>query len=120
VRGIRSRWLFSAVIAALGASIAAALATEVPERLPSVALGSPLVLYAERSAAVFAALLLALLVLIRAWNGELPTELSGRGVTYTKSETTADLRDAALEALAELEQAQEVLGERLERLERKA
>jgi hypothetical protein len=70
--------------------------------LPGAALGSPLVLHLERSVAIFAGLFLGLLVVSHAFRGELPTELSGRGVTYASRDGVDALRSELRETLAEL------------------
>jgi hypothetical protein len=57
---------------------------------PGVALGSELILAVERSAALFAAWLLALVVVDRALMGQLPSEMSGRGVRYADGMRTDD------------------------------
>jgi hypothetical protein len=56
--------------------------------LPGIALGSELVLAVERSAALFVAWLLALVVVDRALMGQLPSEMSGRGVKYADGART--------------------------------
>jgi len=66
---------------------------------PGVALGSELLLAVERSAALFAAWLLALVVVDRALAGQLPSEVSGRGVKYADGMRTDE---AVLEVRAGL------------------
>jgi hypothetical protein len=101
-------------------SVYLATRAAVPDRLPGVALGSEELLVAERAAAIFAILFLGTLVLVRAIQGELPEELSGRGVKYAASDAVDELRDrvdAQFEAydksLEELEAAQQDLDDRL-------
>jgi hypothetical protein len=86
--------------------------------LPGVALGSETLLIVERAAAFFAALLFLVVVLVRAWEGALPEEVSGRGVKYASREAAEEARDAAADALEELRVAQGELAERLDALER--
>jgi hypothetical protein len=92
----------------------------VPERLPGIALGSDELLIAERAASLFAVLFLAVLVLVRAMQGRLPEELSGRGVKYASSDAVDELRDridsqfeAYDRSLEELEDAQRKLDARM-------
>lgn len=124
----RSGWrraIYTALVLTLAAT-AVYLATRaaVPDPLPGVALGSTELLLIERSASIFAILFLGALVLVRAVQGELPQELSGRGVKYAKSDAVDELRDrvdAQFEAydnsLSELEAAQRELDERLMAIE---
>jgi hypothetical protein len=53
--------------------------------MPGVALGSPAILFLERTAVLFTAWLLLLVVLTQAWRGLLPVEISGRGVRYAEA-----------------------------------
>ena len=101
----------------LALALGASLVTGMPEKLPGVALGSPVVLHAERVVAIFAAALLVLVVLVRAFQGMLPTELSGRGVKYAQREATEEIRDATATALEGLQTAQRVLAARVDALE---
>jgi len=86
-----------------------AMAAGVPERLPAAALNSTVVLYAMRAVAIFAALFLALLVTYRALLGELPNELSGRGVRYADRDAVDQLRAELSDAIARLQENQEDL-----------
>lgn len=89
-----------ATTAALVASVVATVVIGSPSKLPSVALGSSLVLHVERTIALFVAYLLVAVVLVRAWEGRLPDEISGRGLKYATQELKAETHDA-LDALAE-------------------
>jgi Tfp pilus assembly protein PilO len=83
------------------AALAAGLIS-TPPRLPGAALGSVLLLRVEWALALFAALLLAIVVLVRAWYGLLPSEISGRGVRYAEAyetQTAVNESAAALEGL---------------------
>jgi hypothetical protein len=112
-RSPKRRAGYTFLVVAIGvASYWLATRAGMPARLPGVALGSEELLVAERVAATFAILFLAALVLVRAFQGELPQELSGRGVKYANSDAVDELRDrldVQLEAhdqsLADLEQA---------------
>jgi hypothetical protein len=73
----------------MGACCAAAILSVNPhEPLPGVALGSDLVLAAERATALFAGWMLVLVVVSRALAGELPLEITSRGFRYAEAETT--------------------------------
>jgi hypothetical protein len=124
-RSLARKLSYTGLVLALGAgSYVLATRADAPVPLPGIALGSLEVLIAERSAAIFAALFLAALVLVRAAQGELPQELSGRGVKYARSDAVDELRDrvdAQFEAydksLSELEGAQGELDTRIAALE---
>lgn len=90
------------VLVLLGVCTVVSLAAGKGARLPAVALGSELLLDLERAIALFAGALLLLVVLTEAWRGNLPTEISGRGVKYEsfKKETQESL-EALSEAIAE-------------------
>ena len=92
--GRRARYTALVVILA-AAALCLATRASVPNTLPGAALGSPELLIAERAGAIFAILFLAALILVRAFQGELPQELSGRGVKYAKSDAVDELRDRA-------------------------
>jgi hypothetical protein len=57
------------------------------QELPGMALGSPVVLVAERTAVLFAVWLSGITVATEAWRGRLPVEVSGRGVKYAEAAT---------------------------------
>jgi hypothetical protein len=112
------------VLALLAVAVYLATYAAVPQRLPGVALGSRELLIAERAAAMFAILFVVALVLVRAVQGELPQELSGRGVKYARSDAVDELRDrldtqfeAYDNSLEELEEAQAQLHGRMAALE---
>jgi hypothetical protein len=67
---------------ALAATVAATLLEGAPSRLPGVALGSTLLLHAERAVALFALAVASLSVLAQASRGRLPTQLSTAGLGY--------------------------------------
>jgi hypothetical protein len=71
--------------------------------LPGVALGSTTVLQIERVGVLFAFWLFVLVVIARAWRGQLPSEVSGRGVKYAESEGTRESVRAAATGLQRLD-----------------
>jgi hypothetical protein len=70
------------VFTSVACAVAAAIVIPTPTKLPGAALGSVLVGRVEWAVAVFAALLLGTVVLVRAWQGVPPSEISGRGLKY--------------------------------------
>lgn len=73
-----------AVLAGLAVCVAAVLCLEAEPsgRRPGVALDSGLILAVEQALVLFAAWMFVVVVVTRALHGELPTEISGRGVRY--------------------------------------
>ena len=62
------------VLAAI-AAVLVTCATGTPSRLPNVALDSPVLFHTERIAALLAGYLLLLVMVSRAWKGDLPSEI---------------------------------------------
>src|SRR4051794_172700 len=75
-----------AMIVALGACIAASLATGTPAKLPGAALHSTVVFHAERTVVLLIAVLFGVAILARSWRGELPIEFSSQGLKYAVEE----------------------------------
>ena len=71
-----------------------------PDPLPAVALGSVVLLHLERALVLLAGFFFVMVVVVRTWRGELPVELSGRGLKYAVQELQESTKDA-LDALAE-------------------
>jgi hypothetical protein len=94
------RWL---VPAGLGACLLANFWLEIPEPLPGVALGAAPVLVVERTAILFLAWMLALLILSESFHGRLPLEISGRGVRYADASTSEDMARTGAATLARME-----------------
>lgn len=99
------RWIVAgAVMLALVLSALAAFKAPSPKEPPGIALGSQLLLDVERTAAFFAVALFVMVVLTRAWDGQLPDEISGRGVKYLTREDAESFRattEAALRSQGE-------------------
>jgi hypothetical protein len=100
----------SAVI--VGSSLVLAALMRVPERLPSVAMGSELLLYFERALAVFAVLLFLLVFLYRGlWRGELPKAISERGAEWQDVVGHTDTLEEQFDALnARLDSLERTVG----------
>jgi hypothetical protein len=100
----------------LGFSLFIAICSGTPQHVPAVALGSPLLLCLERTLAMFAGVLVLMVVLVEAWRGNLPAEISGRGVRYERlRKGTADALASLTKAVAEERKAREVLEARMAR-----
>jgi hypothetical protein len=90
----------------LGVSVAVLVAAAVcvsvvegtPRALPGVALGSPVLLHAERVLALVVIAIAAISVLVQAARGRLPVELSTTGLRYE-----AEAADDAAAAVAQLQ-----------------
>jgi len=75
--------LRSALLAlVLAVAVTTSLVEGPPQRLPGVALGSPVLLHVERAAALVGLVLAVGTVLVRVRRGEVPTQLSVSGIGY--------------------------------------
>jgi hypothetical protein len=92
------RVLAAAAAAVLLACIATSLIEGRPRQLPGVALGSAVLLHAERSLAPVAVTVAALSIVGHAARGRLPIELSTSGLRYE-----AEAADDAAAAMAQLQ-----------------
>jgi hypothetical protein len=95
--GATLRRAVGAVVLAIVA-VCVSLGEGTPHALPGVALGSPVLLHAERALALVAVVIAALSVLARAARGRLPIELSTSGLRYE-----AEAADDAATAVAQLQ-----------------
>lgn len=86
------------VIGSLLVAVVVSVVVGVDRPYPGVALGSGLLLELERAVAVWAVVLLALVVGDQALRGRLPDEISGRGVRYAAQEQLDALAGEAAEA----------------------
>jgi len=117
---MRSRGLGSAVIALAAAATAVSLVEGTPARLPGVALGSPVLLHAERAVALLALVVAALSVVVQAAHGRLPIEFSTSGLRY-EAEAADDVAAAVTdlqEQVDDLETTIAALAEQLDALSR--
>lgn len=101
-------WRRSAIKVLVPGGLALALVANLwietpPAGAPGVAFGSETVLVVERTAALFAAWMVALVVLTESWRGQLPLEISSRGVRYADAAATHTSVDAASKVLADLQ-----------------
>ena len=99
------------VVAGLVVSIAAGvfLIERPAGDLPGIALESEAILVIERIAMLFATWLLAVVVVVRSLAGDLPVELSGRGLRYADAAT-------AQKGVLDADEAFERVGKELDEL----
>jgi hypothetical protein len=93
------RVLAVAVGGALVACVAITLVEGRPRHLPGVALGSPVLLHAERALALSAVVVAMASIGVQAARGRLPIELSTSGLRYE-----AEAADRAAAAVTELQE----------------
>ncbi|MCK9250789.1 MAG: hypothetical protein M0P31_17660 [Solirubrobacteraceae bacterium] len=110
------------VLGSLAATLIVSAAIGAQHPYPGVALGSGLLLVLERAIAIWALVLLTLVVGDQALRGRLPDEISGRGVRYATheqldqvAENVAGAGDDVADRIDDLEIALAELHERLER-----
>jgi hypothetical protein len=96
------------------AALAVTLVAGAPGSLPSIALDSTVLFHLERMLALLAGYLALVVVIQRAWRGQLPSALSAQGLTYVTEEATQIATDGLEAHTRELES----LRNRLEQLER--
>ncbi|TML62013.1 MAG: hypothetical protein E6G22_08895 [Actinobacteria bacterium] len=100
-----------ASLVVFGLSLALPSFMHIPARLPSVAMGSALLLYLERVLVVFGICLFLLVFLYRGlWRGELPRAVSGRGAEWQ------DLGENAAAAIDPLRAEVQTLRQQVESL----
>lgn len=114
-RDRRSTVVRVGTIAAFAVAVGVCAAAKPPTALPSIALGSTVVLAAERVTALMIAFVLLAVILDRGMRGDLPIEL--RGVKYADREAADELARKTSQALLELADAIEALDARLENQE---
>jgi hypothetical protein len=95
------------------AAMAITTGTGAPTGLPDIALGSVVLFHIERTIALLGGYLAILVVVARAWAGELPTEMSAQGLKYA----TADAKSTA-ETVEGLEEKINLPWARIEGMER--
>lgn len=112
-----------AILIAVAAAVLVTSLTGTPSRLPDVALASPVLFHIERITALLAGCLLLLVMVTRAWKGDLPSEISTQGLKYASGQATgesaialAELGDESVRARSERAE----LRRRIEALERRA
>jgi hypothetical protein len=87
----------TAAVAIVG--LVASILEGTPAHLPGVALGSPILLHAERALALLAVTVAAASIVVQAARGRLPIELSTSGLRYE-----AEAADNTAAAMAELQE----------------
>lgn len=81
------------------ATVTATVLEGTPGYLPGVAMGSPVLLHAERALALLAVTVAGMSILVQVTRGRLPIELSTSGLRYE-----AEAADNAAAAMAELQE----------------
>ena len=94
----RRRVLGVSVAVLVAAAVCVSVVEGTPRALPGVALGSPVLLHAERVLALVVVAIAAISVLVQAARGRLPVELSTTGLRYE-----AEAADDAAAAVAQLQ-----------------
>ena len=100
-----TRRALAGAVAVVIATVTVSLTEGTPHQLPGVALGSPVLLHAERALALLAVTAAALSILVQAARGRLPIELSTSGLRYE-----AEAADDAAAAAADLQEQLDDLG----------
>jgi hypothetical protein len=96
---MKRRVLATAALVVLAACVTVTLIEGRPRHLPGVALGSPVLLHAERALALLAVTVAMLSIGVQAARARLPIELSTSGLRYE-----AEAADRAAAAVAELQE----------------
>jgi hypothetical protein len=97
-RRTRRRLLPASVVLLVAATVCVSVVEGTPRALPGVALGSPVLLHAERVLALVGVVIAAVSVLAQAARGRLPVELFTSGLRYE-----AEAADDAAAAVAQLQ-----------------
>ena len=100
-----TRRALAGAVAVVIATVTGSVIEGTPHQLPGVALGSPVLLHAERALALLAVTAAALSILVQAARGRLPIELSTSGLRYE-----AEAADDAAAAAADLQEQLDDLG----------
>jgi cytochrome b561 len=96
---MRARVLGVAVLTLALATLVVSFSEGTPARLPGIALGSAVLLHAERGLALLGVAIAALGVVMQAARGRLPIEVSTSGLRYE-----ADAADTAAAAVTDLQE----------------
>jgi hypothetical protein len=97
------RWLFLVLVALALIVFTASLLYGAPDQLPSIALGWPLLLHVLRAGVLFAFAGGLLLILIKAWDGELPHEIGASGLRYETGGVVVEIRTITARLEQEIE-----------------
>lgn len=94
-----SRRALAATVAVAIVALVVTIIEGMPARLPGVALGSPILLHAERALALLAVAAATASIVVQAARGRVPIELSTSGLRYE-----AEAADNTAAAMAELQE----------------
>ena len=96
------------------AAIAVTCLAGTPSPLPATALGSVILLHVERTVALLGGYRVLLMVITRAWSGQLPNAVSTQGLHH---QDVPELADTALREVDRIRAEVATLRKRVERLE---
>ena len=111
-----NRPALAGTIALAVVALVASLVEGTPAHLPGVALGSPILLHAERTLALLAVTAAAASVVVQAARGRLPIELSTSGQRY-EAETADNTAAAMAELQEQFDELVEIVGALTEQLD---
>jgi hypothetical protein len=92
-----------AVIVGLVGAVASSVAAGAPADLPGLALGSSVLLVAERAFALLAIWMTVVVIVLQAFRHQLPVEISGRGVRYAEAQSVRAIGHRTDDALQEMD-----------------
>ena len=84
-------------------AVMTSVAAGPPAELPALALGSEVLLVAERAFTLFAIWMTVVVIVIQAFRRQLPVEISSRGVRYAEAQRVRTKADGTDEALEEMD-----------------
>jgi hypothetical protein len=96
-------------LAVASVAVIVTVAEGAPAHLPGVALGSPILLHAERALALLAVIAAAASIVVQAARGRLPIELSASGLRY-EAEAADDTAAAMAELQEQFDELVEIVG----------
>jgi hypothetical protein len=111
-----TRRALAGAVAVVIATVTVSVIEGAPHRLPGVALGSAILLHAERALALLAVTAAALSIPVQATRGRLPIELSTSGLRY-EAEAADDAVAAAVDLQDQLHDLGRLVVELAERLD---
>jgi hypothetical protein len=102
---IKEKWLGLLTTLVVMGSLTWSVLAGTPAELPGIALGSEAIFHLQRAFAATLVYLLLAVVLIRSWDGDLPSELGTAGLKYTVTEVKRETELALTELIADAEQS---------------
>jgi hypothetical protein len=111
-----SRRALAATVAVAIVALVATIIEGMPARLPGVALGSPILLHAERALALLAVAAATASIVVQAARGRVPIELSTSGLRY-EAEAADSTAAAMVELQEQFDELVEIVGALTEQLD---